>query len=230
MFLLLIFINISRHTSYFIHADVIKDAERPEPERPVGHRHVRGPFSSVIFRVDDHIHHFTSVFINEKIFEPSDMDTLGVDDETEAVNISGASYKPQSEESELGESRKVINLEAELWSSYKDKAYLAFDKEGNEISPDQVPSAPSEDCPERILEEFNRNREFVLVSPEKGLELVRSKVVKRPSDAATIKNELFLVSEHAMIYCPIYEITFHNVKSGEEKIVKIDGVTAKIVS
>ena len=156
--------------------------------------------------------------------------TLGVDSETESVKISGNSYEPQTEESESGESRKVINLEAELWSSYRDKAYLAFDKEGNEISPDQVPSAPSEECPERILEEFNRNREFALASPEKGVELVRSKVVKRPSDASTIKKELFLVSEHAMIYSPIYEITFRNVKSGEEKVVKIDGVTAKIIS
>ena len=155
--------------------------------------------------------------------------TLGVDSETESVKISGSSYKPESDENELGQVRKVINLEAELWSSYQDKAYLAFDKEGKEISPDQVPSAPSEDCPERILEEFNRNREFALVSPEKGIEFVRNKVVKRPSEGSTINKELFSVSEHAMIYSPIYEITFRNVKSGEEKIVKIDGVTAKII-
>lgn len=156
--------------------------------------------------------------------------TLGVDSETEKVMISGVSYTPKVDESEVGGSGFVISLEAELWSSYSDKAYLAFDKEGNEISPDVVPSAPSEDYPERILEEFNRNRESVLVSPEKGVELVKAKVVKRPSDVSKIENELFLVSEHAMIYSPIYEIAFRNVKTGEEKIMKIDGVTAKIIS
>jgi len=33
-----------------------------------------------------------------------------------------------------------------------------------------------------------------------------------------------------VIYSPIYEITFQNVRTGEERLVKIDGVSAKIIS
>jgi hypothetical protein len=49
-------------------------------------------------------------------------------------------------------------------------------------------------------------------------------------DATEIKDELFQVSEHAVIYSPVYEITFKNSKTEEERVVKIDGVTAKIIS
>jgi hypothetical protein len=158
---------------------------------------------------------------------------LSVDPETEEVKISGESYKPEIDDSpsaEAEESRKIIRLETEMWSSYKDKAYLVLDRTGQEIPPDQIPAAPSEDNPEKILKEFSKKTETIQGSPQKEIDLVKSKIVKRPSDMAKIEEELFQVSEHAMIYSPVYEITFRNVVTGEEKLIKIDGVTAKIIS
>jgi hypothetical protein len=158
---------------------------------------------------------------------------LGVDLETEEVKIAEATYKPEIEANpsgEAGESHKIIKLEAQMWSSYQDKAYLVLDKEGKEIPPNQVPAAPSEDHPEKILKEFSKKTGMVKLSPRKEIELVKAKIVKRPSDVAKIEDELFQISEHAVIYSPIYEITFQNVRTGEEKLVKIDGVTAKIIS
>jgi len=159
--------------------------------------------------------------------------TLGVDPETEEVKILGLSYKPEIETSsseEAGKSHKVIRLEAEMWSSYQDKAYLVLDKEGQEIPPDQVPAAPSEDHPEKILREFSKKTGRVQVSPRKEIEMVKARIVKRPPDVAKIEDEVFQISEHAVIYSPIYEITFRNVRTGEERLVKIDGVSAKIIS
>ena len=60
--------------------------------------------------------------------------------------------------------------------------------------------------------------------------MVKARIVKRPSDIAKIDDEIFQISEHALIYSPIYEITFRNVRTGEERLVKIDGVSAKIIS
>jgi len=159
--------------------------------------------------------------------------TLDVDPETEEAKILGESYKPEIEASpsgEAGEPRKVIRLEAQLWSSYQDKAYLVLDREGKEIPPDQVPAAPSEDHPEKILKEFSKKTGRVQVSPRKEIEMVKARIVKRPSDIAKIEDEMFQISEHAVIYSPIYEITFRNVRTGEERLVKIDGVSAKIIS
>ena len=158
---------------------------------------------------------------------------LSVEAETDEVKILGATYRPELESSpseNAGESSKVIKLEAEMWSSYQDKAYLVLDKEGREIPPDQVPAAPSEDHPEKILKEFSKKTGMVQVSPRKEIEMVKSRIVKRPPEMAKIEDELFQISEHAVIYSPIYEITFRNVRTGEERLVKIDGVSAKIIS
>jgi len=159
--------------------------------------------------------------------------SLAVDPETEEVKIAGETYVPELESAssgDSGEAQKVIKLEAELWSSYHDKAYLVLDKDGKEIPPDQVPAAPSEDHPEKILREFSKRSGQMEMSPRKEIEMVKARIVKRPSDIAKIEDELFQVSEHAVLYSPIYEITFRNVKTGEERVVKIDGVSAKIVS
>ena len=120
--------------------------------------------------------------------------TFAVDPETEQVKISGESYDPEIVADPSGESRKVIKLEAEMWSSYQDKAYLVFDKEGHEIPPNQVPAAPSEDHPEKILQEFSKKTGAVQGSPQKEIDMVKTKLVKRPSDMAKIEDEIFQVS------------------------------------
>ena len=157
---------------------------------------------------------------------------LDVDDETEDVKILGASFTPETDSAPSNvnqNARRIVRLEAEMWSSYDDKVYLVLNRDGKEIPPDQVPAAPSEDHPEKILAEFKKSG-MVELSPQKELELVKSRIIKRPSESAQIEDELFVVSEHAVIYSPVYEITFRNTKTGEERLVKIDGVTAKIVS
>ena len=156
--------------------------------------------------------------------------TLDVGSETEEVKILGGTLKPETVVSPTGESRKVIKLEAEECSSYEDRAYIVLDKTGREIPTDQVPSAPSEDHPHKTLKESGKKTGKVKVSPQKGIEVVKARIVKRPPDVSRTENELFEITEHAVIYNPIYEITFRNVRTGEEKVVKIDGVTAKIVS
>jgi hypothetical protein len=187
-----------------------------------------------VVSVDKYYEPYVLIDANYKIeYSKKKVYTLGIDAETEIVKISGKTYKPKLEsipsEGE-SQSRKVIKLEAQMCASYQNKVYLALDKEGNEIPHNQVPAAPSEDHPEKILEEFNKKKEKVLVSPQKEIELIKSRIVKRPPNIDKIDDELFHVSEHAVIYSPIYEITFRNVKTGEEKLVKIDGVTAKIIS
>ncbi len=156
--------------------------------------------------------------------------TLDIDNETEEVRILGETFEPETEVSSTGESRKVIKLQAHQCLSYEDRAYIILDKTGREVPPDQVPSAPSEDHPHKILKEVGKKAGKVKIPPRKEIEMVKARIVKRPPDADNIDNEVFEISEHTVIYSPIYEITFRSVKTGEEKVIRIDGVTAKIVS
>ena len=58
--------------------------------------------------------------------------------------------------------------------------------------------------------------------------MVKAKLIKRPADMGTVGNELFQVTEHAIIYSPFYKITFRNMKNNKEETVNIDGITAEI--
>ena len=68
------------------------------------------------------------------------------------------------------------------------------------------------------------------MSTEKGVEIVRSKIVQRPSEILCIHNELFKVSEHAVIYKPMYNIIVRNIKTQKEISVMIDAITGKTMS
>jgi hypothetical protein len=158
--------------------------------------------------------------------------SLEVAEKTREVKILGESFKPQMiaiPDTEPEQFRKVISLEGHEWSFYEDKAYFILDKTGREILPDQVPIAPSEDNPVKILKEFGKKAEKVTMSNREVIAMAKTKLIKRPSDVDTIDDELFQVTEYAIIYNPIYKITFRNLKNKKEKTVSIDGVTAEII-
>ena len=156
--------------------------------------------------------------------------TLDIDNETEEVRILDKIFEPETVVDAAGKSHKIIKLEAHECSSYENKAYVILDKTGREIPADQVPSAPSEDHPKKVLKEVGKKARKVKFSPKKGVKMIKAGIVKKRPEADMVENELFQISEHAVIYSPIYEITFQNVKTGEERSIRIDGVTAKIVS
>jgi hypothetical protein len=158
--------------------------------------------------------------------------TIEVTETIEEVKILGESFKPQMVHipgSEPEQFHKVISLEGQELFSHEDKVYFILDKSGNEISPDQVPIAPSEERPKKILRQFRKNTEKVTISNQEVLDMAKSRIIRRPTDIGAINNELFQVTEHAIIYSPVYKITFKNIKNKEEKTVSIDGITAEII-
>ncbi|PVX26824.1 MAG: hypothetical protein CW716_05215 [Candidatus Bathyarchaeum sp.] len=158
--------------------------------------------------------------------------TFEVTEKAKVIKILGETFKPKMlpiPNTDPEQFQKVINLEGQEWSFYEDKAYFILNKSGNEISPDQVPIAPSEDNPRKILKEFAKNAEKVKISNREVLAMAKTKTIQRPSDVDDVDNELFQVTEYAIIYNPIYKITLRNEKTKEEKTVSIDGVSGEII-
>jgi hypothetical protein len=156
-----------------------------------------------------------------------------VTEKAKVVKILGETFTPKMvpiPDTDPEQFRKVVNLEGQEWSFYEDKAYFILNKSGNEISPDEVPIAPSEDNPTKILKEFAKNAEKVKISNRDVLAMAKAKIIQRPSDVDTVDNEVFQVNEYVIIYNPVYKITFRNVKTKEDKTVSIDGVSAEIIS
>ena len=159
--------------------------------------------------------------------------TFEVTEKAKVVKILGETFKPKEvpiPNTDPEQFQKIINLEGQEWSFYEDKAYFILNKSGKEISPDEVPIAPSEDNPRKILKEFAKNAEKVKVSNREVLAMAKSKIIQRPADVDDVDMEMFQVIEYAIIYNPIYKITFRNEKTKEEKTVSIDGVSAEIIN
>lgn len=155
--------------------------------------------------------------------------TLEVDENVREVILLKQTFKPVPPEKPAKKAYKVIRLVGEERLFYEDKAYLILDKTGREVAPEQVPQAPSEEEPDKILAEFGEKIRKLEVPADMEVGVIRSKIVRRPLDIERVVEELFEVSERAIIYTPIYEVKFQNTKTGEVKTLKIDGITAKVV-
>jgi hypothetical protein len=158
--------------------------------------------------------------------------SIEVAEKTKQVKILGEIFTPQLfaiPDTEPEQFQKIVTLEGQEWSFHEDKTYFILDKDGKEVSPDQVPIAPSEDNPTKLLKEFGKKTEKVKMSDREVILIAKTKIVKRPPDVDIIDNETFQVTEHAIIYNPIYIITFRSEKTKEEKTARIDGVSGEVI-
>jgi hypothetical protein len=117
----------------------------------------------------------------------------------------------------------VIRLEGEERLMNEVKASLILDKYGKEITLEKLPSAPSERNPKKILKAFGIKE----IPPDADLNIIRSRIIKRPKDISRLVKELFEVNERAVIYTPRFKVRYRNARTGEEKAVEFDGVTAE---
>ncbi|MFQ6086961.1 MAG: hypothetical protein ACE5OV_02965 [Candidatus Bathyarchaeia archaeon] len=152
--------------------------------------------------------------------------TIPIDENAQEIVLLNQTLKP--EPAKEWRQNKTIKIEGEERLIHEDKAYLVLDVNGREVSAKRVPSAPQEEHPKKILAEYESARKLDF-DPNKEVEVLKSKIARRPPEIKRIVNELFEVSDRAVIYIPIYKIRFQNVKTGEQKTVKFDGVTAQLI-
>ena len=153
--------------------------------------------------------------------------TINVDEKVREVILLNQKFKPEQTKEASAKGYKVIKLEGEENLLYEDKASLILDKSGHEVPLEQLPSAPSEEHPKEMLAELGEKVKKLEIAPDADVDIIRSKVVKRPKDIKRIAHELFEVDERALIYTPIYKLLFKNIKTDEEKAIEFDGVTSK---
>jgi len=153
--------------------------------------------------------------------------TINVDDKVREVILLKQKFTPELTKDASAKGYKVIKLEGEERLVYENKASLVLDKSGRDVPLQQLPSAPSEEHPKKILTELGENAKKLGVGLDAEVDAVRSKIVKRPKDIDRIVYELFEVTERALIYTPVYKVLFQNVKTGEVKAIEVDGVTSK---
>lgn len=153
--------------------------------------------------------------------------TVNVDHKVREVILLNKKFKPEKTKNTAARDYKMIELEGEERLLYEDKASLILDKSGHEVPFEEFPSAPSEENPEKMLTELGEKAKKLEIAPNADVDIIRSRIVKRPKNIKRIVHELFEVNERASIYTPIYRVLFKNVKTGEVKVIEFDGVTSK---
>jgi hypothetical protein len=88
---------------------------------------------------------------------------------------------------------------------------------------DNLPSAPSEKKPEKVIEEFGIEE----LAENVDVNFVKERIAKRPKDISRIVEEIFEITDRSVIYTPRFKLRFKNVQTGEEKVMVLDGVTSK---
>lgn len=153
--------------------------------------------------------------------------TLKVDERAQEITLFNQKFKPETTNEPTP--KKVVRIEGEERLIHEAKAYLVLSSDGKEVSPKRVPSAPSEENSEKLAREIEGAKKLELL-PNEEINILRSKIVKRPTEIKRVVNELFEVVDRAVIYTPIYKVKFQNVKTGEVRTVKFNGVTARHLS
>jgi hypothetical protein len=151
---------------------------------------------------------------------------LKVEDKTRAIFIDGKKLKP--EPLPVGENAKVIKLVGEEHSHYENETYIILDRMLQEVSPDNLFFAPSEnDLENRPDVDFDLRKPQI--SLEEEITFLRSRVAKRPPDVAEIIREIFEINERTIIYSPVYELTYKNTKNGKKVTALINGITGGVI-
>lgn len=152
--------------------------------------------------------------------------TVRVDDKAQEVILFNQTFKPEVSNEPAG---KVVRIEGEERLIHEAKAYIVLSADGREVSPKRIPSAPSEEHSKKLAAEIETTKRLEIL-PNEEVDIIRSKIVRRPPEIKRVVKELFEITDRAVIYTPIYKVKFQNTKTGEAKTVKFDGVTARLLS
>ena len=155
---------------------------------------------------------------------------VNVDERVQEIILFNQKIKPKPAKKPSARGYKVIELEGEEHLQYGSNASLVLDKTGREVPLKHLASAPSEEHPEKMLAELGENAKKLEIASDADVGVLKSKILRRPTDIMRIVRELFEVTERAVIYTPIYTVLFQNVRTGEVKALEFDGVTSKRIS
>jgi hypothetical protein len=155
---------------------------------------------------------------------------IQVDETMMDFTLFGEKIKPASLKDHLGTPCKIVTVTGVGRYKFKAKSRLIFDKRWREVGLEQLPFVPFEEQPEKVLSMIEQKVGNNMLTVGKEVELLKSKIVRRPAEILSVHDELFKVSERAVIYKPMYNVTVQNIKTKKAITLIIDAITGKTAS
>jgi hypothetical protein len=152
---------------------------------------------------------------------------IQVDETMQELTFFGEKITPVSLKDHLATPCKIVTLSGVGRLKFEAKARLIFDCGWRQVGLEELPFVPFEEQPEKALSTVEQNPKSFNLSDEKEVDLLKSLLVQRPSDILSIHKELFTVFDRALIYKPMYKVSFMNVKTKKGATLLIDAITGK---
>jgi len=156
--------------------------------------------------------------------------TIKVDGDAREVAFFDRKFKPDPSSSSI--QNKVINFDFEAYFHYENEACFILDEMGREIDPKQLSYAlgygvaDSGEPPSKKVARMKLPE--VKISREEKIEFLQSRIAKKPSDVGEVIKEIFEVNKRDIVYRPMYQLTFQNLKTGKKAIANIDSISGKV--
>jgi hypothetical protein len=150
--------------------------------------------------------------------------SVPVDKEAKEVILLGHTFTPL-QTSFSTESEKNITLNGEERLVKETRGFFILDRYGQESKLSQFPSAPSEENPQKLIKSFKMPE----VALEMELDVIRKRIVQRPSDIHRIAKEEVEIDERSVIYTPRFKLTYKCPRIDKEACMVFDGVTLEQV-
>ncbi len=152
---------------------------------------------------------------------------IQVDETMQELTFFGEKITPVSLKDHLATPCKIVTLSGVGRLKFEAKARLIFDNDWQQVGLEELPFVPFEEQPEKALGSVEQNPKNFNLSDDKEVELLKSMLVQRPSDVLSVHNELFTVFDRALIFKPMYRVSFVNIKTKKEATLQIDAITGK---
>jgi hypothetical protein len=149
--------------------------------------------------------------------------TVKLDKEVQDVIILNQQFQPEQSTDRYDENRNTIKVEGEEHVKKEVTASLVLNRTGQNVPTESLPSGTSERNPEKILKECGIEE----VAEDTDLDVIQSRILKRPKDINRIVDELIEVNERVVIYAPRFRLVYKDTLTSKEKAIEFDGITGK---
>jgi len=150
---------------------------------------------------------------------------LKTDNEVQSIFVGGEKMRAMS--TNFDKNPRIFRITGEEHAHYENETYFLLDRVMREISPDKFHLAPFENTNDN-LEGDKFDYKKINFSLEDEIVFLRSKLVRRPTNAEWIIREIFEINDRLIIYNPVYELTFQNSKTSRALTMLVDGVNGQI--
>ena len=147
---------------------------------------------------------------------------IKTDNKEERLFVGGEEKK--LEPCDTASPNRMFRLVGEERCHYEDETFIVLDRLKREVPIEKLLLAPFEEEPENI-DTFDLRK--VNISVDDEIDLIKSKIVNRPSNSDFIIKEIFEINDRMIVYNPIYELVFQDLKTTEETSLLVEGTSGK---